>query len=438
MARRYTRDNRGRFASAGSGATARGGRLKTAGGNKRQTQTMTAKAAVKGTVGKPRGLKPGSIKPKPAPQPTAKRKFEKISQGAGRRTAALADGRRISIHDNGKSGFSAVLVGKDGAPRMQRNGLRNVTAAKAWASNPNARGPRLMGGGLKTEAAPKATWFKASRPAGTQRKPRGLKPDAAMSSRLKMRDKTSALGKIAQRREFQASMRKVASQITPAPSKPRVKAGRPTGVIKGTDKMNTHAFITKAGQNKAARAQSKARLAAQGIGIRKPAANSIRRTGRKAPRNNVKPYRPVTPDGQMGRSERKIDRSMKQLVDSARSIRQTLNARKPQIDKFDRQLQRMNAKAIAGRLKKGIRGDIAGMELRIMGGKSGRKAIQRRMGRAAEAAARGSKPAAKAQQIYANQLAFMGSGKAKAGRNNFRPGPRNTTGTPKRKPKRKK
>lgn len=40
MARRYTRDNRGRFASVG--ATARGGRLKTAGGNKRKTVKATA------------------------------------------------------------------------------------------------------------------------------------------------------------------------------------------------------------------------------------------------------------------------------------------------------------------------------------------------------------------------------------------------------------
>jgi hypothetical protein len=43
MARRYVRDNRGRFASVG--ATARGGRLRTASGNKRQTQTMQASAA---------------------------------------------------------------------------------------------------------------------------------------------------------------------------------------------------------------------------------------------------------------------------------------------------------------------------------------------------------------------------------------------------------
>lgn len=40
MARKYARDNRGRFASKGGGATARGGRLKTAGGNKRETQAI--------------------------------------------------------------------------------------------------------------------------------------------------------------------------------------------------------------------------------------------------------------------------------------------------------------------------------------------------------------------------------------------------------------
>ena len=72
MARRYSRDNRGRFAGGGGGATARGGRLKTASGNKRKTQTMQSAAAPKGTIGKPRGLKPGSIKPKSANPPVRK------------------------------------------------------------------------------------------------------------------------------------------------------------------------------------------------------------------------------------------------------------------------------------------------------------------------------------------------------------------------------
>ena len=58
MARKYARDNRGRFAPKGTGATARGGRLKTAGGNKRQGQTVQAKGGRAGTIGKPKGLKP--------------------------------------------------------------------------------------------------------------------------------------------------------------------------------------------------------------------------------------------------------------------------------------------------------------------------------------------------------------------------------------------
>ena len=59
MARRYSRDNRGRFASGG--ATARGGRLRTAAGNKRATQTeRIGGGKASGTVGKPKGLKPQS------------------------------------------------------------------------------------------------------------------------------------------------------------------------------------------------------------------------------------------------------------------------------------------------------------------------------------------------------------------------------------------
>lgn len=66
--RKYSRDNLGRFASTGTGATARGGRLLTAKGNKRKTQTMQTSATPKSTIGKPKVLKPGAItgKIKPA------------------------------------------------------------------------------------------------------------------------------------------------------------------------------------------------------------------------------------------------------------------------------------------------------------------------------------------------------------------------------------
>lgn len=93
MARKYRRDNRGRFASRGSGATARGGRLKTAGGKKRETQTMQASAAPKGTIGKPRGLKPGAIKPAA--------KAGAASQKSG--TVALSQVKRYNALDRART-----------------------------------------------------------------------------------------------------------------------------------------------------------------------------------------------------------------------------------------------------------------------------------------------------------------------------------------------
>lgn len=62
--RTYVRDNRGRFAS--TGATARGGRLKTAAGNKRKTVTARmAPAKAAGTIGKRKGLKARPVAAKP-------------------------------------------------------------------------------------------------------------------------------------------------------------------------------------------------------------------------------------------------------------------------------------------------------------------------------------------------------------------------------------
>jgi len=69
MARKYVRDNRGRFSSVG--ATARGGRLRTASGNKRAT--VTAKGPKRAnTVAKPAGLKPGALAARRTARPPAK------------------------------------------------------------------------------------------------------------------------------------------------------------------------------------------------------------------------------------------------------------------------------------------------------------------------------------------------------------------------------
>ena len=62
-ANRITRNNAGRITSVGgNGATARGGRLRTAGGKLRATQfARVGKSSRASTVGKPRGLKPGTV-----------------------------------------------------------------------------------------------------------------------------------------------------------------------------------------------------------------------------------------------------------------------------------------------------------------------------------------------------------------------------------------
>jgi hypothetical protein len=82
MARRYARDNRGRFASVG--ATARGGRLATAAGNKRATVTARISGGKSGgTVAKPKGLRP-QVAAKPSPPPKGSLAANKMEMAKGR------------------------------------------------------------------------------------------------------------------------------------------------------------------------------------------------------------------------------------------------------------------------------------------------------------------------------------------------------------------
>ena len=156
------------------------------------------------------------------------------------------------------------------------------------------------------------------------------------------------------------------------------------------------------------------------------------------PRTAIKPYRPPTLGGRLRQIDRQMDREMKGMADAARQLGDAVSRSKSTLNAVQREIQRMNAKAIAGRLSpRRIEREIAGIELGIIGGRSGAKAIQRRMERAAAAAARGSKPAARARVIYGNQLAFMGAGKPVKGSNNLRPGPRNSSPPPKKKRQRK-
>ena len=124
----------------------------------------------------------------------------------------------------------------------------------------------------------------------------------------------------------------------------------------------------------------------------------------------------------------KIDRTVKSVDKFLKSIRD-------KTDQSKRRIARMNARTIAGRLEPGIGGQIARAELAITGTKAGLEVIRRRSERAAKAAARGSRPAARAREIYATQIAATGPGKPSKGQNTVKPGPRSVKGQepPKRK-----
>jgi len=140
MARRFSRDNRGRFASAGTGATARGGRLKTAAGNKRATVTAkvsggsragTMKGKIKrdpGAAGKI-GQRKAAAAPKPAA--TAKNRADEMRKRAAqldqRGNALMGGGRRdtavVNLSLNSRARRNETNAGFKGL-EMTRNAER--------------------------------------------------------------------------------------------------------------------------------------------------------------------------------------------------------------------------------------------------------------------------------------------------------------------------
>ena len=258
---------------------------------------------------------------------------------------------------------------------------------------------------------------------GTIARPARFQARPVSPSRLKMSDQQGVLGKVAQRR----SMRRIAARayedamsrgVIKRPHRNQtIKAGRVRGAVKMREGQKTRHYVMAAGQRKAARAQSRA----------------MQTTARRG--NNIRTYRPNTTEGKMDQIDRQIDRAMKPLADDLRNIASRAKAAKPEIDQMRRSLERMNARAIANRHKKGIYGEVARIELSAVGTGPGKKAISRRMQRAMTAAARGSGPGKRAVGVYLNQLASMGPGKPSKGKNNLRTGPRNTKGPPKRRRK---
>ena len=161
MARKYTRDNRGRFASSGGGATARGGRLKTAAGNKRATQTMSAKGAsgpagtiakggngVRGSVARSLAAtrKPAAAPAKAAPKATGRTRAEATAAYKQRIRPARAAAARMAPADKplsmggprgdtilGRS-FGQIQAAQQGAGRALNGGAITGKAQKPRAT----------------------------------------------------------------------------------------------------------------------------------------------------------------------------------------------------------------------------------------------------------------------------------------------------------------
>ena len=120
MARRYSRDNRGRFASGGTGATARGGRLKTASGNKRATQTTKAAAAAK-----PSGSIAGKVKRNPAAAGKIGQQAERTAKPAAPKAAKRKGKEKV---DDSKVSRVIGRVNKVVRGSEEKTGVKRLNA----------------------------------------------------------------------------------------------------------------------------------------------------------------------------------------------------------------------------------------------------------------------------------------------------------------------
>ena len=142
MARRYSRDNRGRFAGGGGGATARGGRLRTAAGNKRKTQTAIIRSAGSKQAGK--DLLKASQKSFKVNAPT---KFGGENQGYATPRGKAADQGRVAA-------------------------FRNLKAAQRKGGLPASGGAMRVKGGIKRDPGAAAKLASRAKPAPAAAKPK--------------------------------------------------------------------------------------------------------------------------------------------------------------------------------------------------------------------------------------------------------------------------
>jgi hypothetical protein len=120
--------------------------LKTASGKKRETQTIKASSGgVSGTIGKPKGLKPGTIKPKsapksaPKPAPSAKTNKTPNNPAKRRYKAATSKARSMGADLKGASAAERRQANTAAASVRNMQRRRSTSLPKAAADSPKAK-----------------------------------------------------------------------------------------------------------------------------------------------------------------------------------------------------------------------------------------------------------------------------------------------------------
>jgi len=266
--RKYSRDNNGRFASTGTGATARGGRLLTAKGNKRKTKTMEAGGA------KAAGTIKGKVKRDPAAASKVAQRKAAAKPTAAKRSAQ-AESDRGSAADRKER---AKLLSA-----MPKEGRRAVQTAKTASRQRRAKGQ--LGVGIEgrrgrntdqsinsvNEGSTRLRFDAGKRKSNPTKLTEGQRASVARSmagsaNSLKARMKTTAASKRAKafggtttRRQLPGVKGTIKKQTKPLTPKPTAKAlgGRldpAKKAFRAADKkflstIQKEGFISKAAQN---------------------------------------------------------------------------------------------------------------------------------------------------------------------------------------------
>lgn len=232
MARRYSRDNRGRFASGGSGATARGGRLKTASGKSRETKKRiipsketrkTGPAAVdaatrSGKINMPvkyGGEGQGYKTPRGKVAAAAARKADAVNRSAKRRSGLPAFGGAMRVKGGIKRdpGAAAKLASKAKPARAAAKPKTGQEIMKAEVRKVQNKKLRDINAKIKA-AGPNATNLRVEKLA-LQSQMTGTQPRQTAKQAAKSEKQTQVVrGRIAEMRRQNARIGRAQANVT--------------------------------------------------------------------------------------------------------------------------------------------------------------------------------------------------------------------------------